>query len=515
MRSFLKFAVWLLVAASTAERCRLNAAPASRPNILYILADDMGIGDVSALNPRSAWKTPNIDRLAREGRSFTDAHSASGVCTPSRYTLLTGRYSWRGSLKSNVLHGYDSSLIERGRLTVPGFLRGQGYSTAMIGKWHLGLDWIKTGPRGGDVDFSRAFGGGPTAHGFDSFYGISASLDMPPYVYLSDDRSISVPSATTTNSPRPRMWRAGPIGADFRHEEVQTRFIEKAQAYIKARAEAADHRPFFLYLALAAPHTPIVPTAAFGGRTRTNPYGDFVAQVDAGVGELLVTLDRYGLATNTMVVFTADNGCSPAADLDELRHLKHDPSAGFRGHKADLFEGGHRVPFVVRWPGQVPAGTRCSQPIGQVDLLATCAEILNLTLPDSAGEDSVSILELLRGGEAPPPRREILVHHSFNGSFAVRQGRWKLLLAPDSGGWSEPKPGSSEAAGLPRFQLYDLASDPAETKNLSGDNPDVVRRLGRALWESIERGRSTPGAPRLGSATPFWPQLEWRKDFGE
>jgi arylsulfatase A-like enzyme len=210
------------------------------------------------------------------------------------------------------------------------------------------------------------------------------------------------------------MWRAGPIGADFRHEEVQTRFIEKAQAYLKARAEAADHRPFFLYLALAAPHTPIVPTAAFGGRTRTNPYGDFVAQVDAGVGELLVTLDRYGLATNTMVVFTADNGCSPAADLDELRRLRHDPSAGFRGHKADLFEGGHRVPFVVRWPGQVPAGTHCSQPIGQVDLLATCAEILNLTLPDSAGEDSVSFLELLRGGEAPPPRREIPVRSRGN-----------------------------------------------------------------------------------------------------
>jgi len=487
----------------------------ARPNILYILADDMGVGDVSCLNPDSAWQTPNLDRIAREGRAFTDAHSASGVCTPSRYTLLTGRYSWRGALKSSVLHGFDRSLVESNRVTVASFLKGQGYATAMVGKWHLGVDWVRTGPKVGDVDYTQPFGGGPLAHGFDRFFGISASLDMPPYVYLVDDRAAAVASGTIADSPKPKMWRAGPISPDFHHEEVHPRFVEKALAFVAERAAAADRKPFFLYLAFASPHTPIIPTEPFQGKTKTTPYGDFVAQVDASVGEVLAALDRHGMAGNTLVIFTADNGCAPVANLEELKMFHHDPSAGRRGHKADLFEGGHRVPFIARWPGQVPAGTRCSRTVGQLDLMATCADLLGARLPASAGEDSVSILPLLRGGEKTPPRREALVHHSNNGSFAVRQGKWKLLLCPDSGGWSSPKPNSKEAEGLPRFQLYDLEADPAERKNVQAEHPEVVQRLGRWLRDSIRRGRSTPGAPQPYDDKTPWPQTAWIGAFAK
>ena len=489
------------------------AVPLNRPNILYILADDMGMGDVSSLNPKSAWKTPNIDRLAAEGRVFTDAHSASGVCTPSRYTLLTGRYSWRGSLKSSVLHGYDRPLIERGRATVASFLKSQGYVTSMVGKWHLGLDWVRTGSKLEEVDFSKPFGGGPMAQGFDHFFGISASLDMPPYVYLENNRATTIPQSTVTNSPKPRMWRAGPVGSDFKFEEVHPRFIAKSIGFLQERAVAKDDKPFFLYLALASPHTPIIPTVAFVGRTKTNPYGDFVVQVDTSIGEILAALDRLELSRTTLVIFTADNGCSPAANLEELKKVGHDPSAGFRGHKADLFEGGHRVPFLVRWPGQVPAGTRCARTVGQLDLFATCAEILGVRLSDSDAVDSVSFLSLLRGDDKPLEGRQLLVHHSNNGSFAVRQGKWKLLMVPDSGGWSFPQPGKGLVDGLPRYQLYDMEQDPAETTNLLSTHPEVVARLGKGLRTVIERGRSSPGAPQGYDSKTAWPQTAWKSDF--
>ena len=507
--------VLLLVAlaagrASAAKPSQSRSA--SRPNIVYILADDMGIGDISCLYSNCAWKTPNLDRLAREGRTFTDAHSASGVCTPSRYTLLTGRYSWRGSLKSSVLNGYSPSLIETGRMTVASFLRQQGYSTMMVGKWHLGLDWVQTGPTPQSVDFDKRFAGGPLDHGFEAFFGISASLDMPPYVYLEGDRSTTVPTDRVDDSPKPRMWRAGVVGSDFRHEEVQPKFLQRSLDYLDARARSTDQKPFFLYLALASPHTPIIPTPEFKGKTGTNPYGDFVAQVDAAVGEILARLTRHGLATNTLVFFTADNGCSPAANLAELRTLHHDPSAGYRGHKADLFEGGHRVPFLTRWPAQIPAGTRCGQTIGQLDLLATCAELCGVPLPVNSAEDSVSILPLLKGGEKPLRNRKGLVHHSNNGSFAVREGRWKLLLVPDSGGWSEPKPGSVPG-NLPRFQLYDLETDPAERNRLETRHPEIVTRLGRLLLASVRNGRSTPGPAQPYDAQAHWPQLSWSSAF--
>jgi len=510
-----------LAAAALLGVAVLDAAPAAPrpPNVLVILADDLGLGDVSCYNPRSAWRTPHLDQLAGEGMRFTDAHSSSGVCTPTRYTLLTGRYSWRSKLKKGVLQGYSPPLIEPGRLTLPAFLRAQGYATAMFGKWHLGLEWARTGPRVEDVDFSRPAGGGPTAHGFDRFLGISASLDMPPYVWIKDDRVTAAPDRTVADSPAPRLWRAGPIGADFRMEDVQPRLTEQTIAYLGERAAARDGKPFFLFLSLASPHTPTLPTPAFAGRT-PSPYGDFVLQIDADVGAILAALERHGLARDTLVIFTSDNGFAPAADFPKHRTFGHDPSAGMRGVKSDAFEGGHHIPFLARWPGVIPAGTRCAEVVGQLDLYATCAEVLGATLPANAAEDSSSLLALLRGQPAPASRRRGLVHHSSEGEFAIREGKWKLILAPGSGGWSPPtrvpspwtQPAPDSFEGLPPFQLYDLAADPAEQVNLVARHPEVVQRLGRLMREYIDRGRSTPGPDQANAAGP-WPQAAWREQF--
>jgi arylsulfatase A-like enzyme len=470
---------------------------AERPNIVYILADDLGYGDVHCLNPDGKIPTPNIDRLAAGGMVFTDAHSSSAVCTPTRYGILTGRYNWRSRLKSGVLYGYSRRLIEPGRLTVAEFLKQQGYATACVGKWHLGMDWpLKSGgfaerdADGWKVDYSRPVKNGPTTLGFDRFFGISASLDMPPYVFINNDRVTEQPTVE-------KQWiRKGPAAAVFEAIDVLPALTREAVASIDRQAPAsAGGKPFFLYLALSAPHTPILPTAQWQGRTKLNAYADFVAQVDGAVGQVLDALDHRGLSKNTLVIATSDNGCSPEAKFPELLARGHNPSAQFRGHKADLFEGGHRIPFIARWPARIKAGSKCDQLICLNDLFATCAEILGAKLPADAAEDSVSILPAL-GGRAGKPLREALVHHSINGSFAVRSGRWKLLLAPDSGGWSAPVPGAPDARGLPSVQLYDLASDSGETKNVQDWHPEVVARLRALLERYVADGRSTPGPPQ-------------------
>ncbi len=491
------------------------------PNIVYILADDLGIGDVSCYNSRSAWRTPHLDRLAREGLRFTDAHSASSLCTPARYALVTGRYAWRGRLKQGVLQGYHPPLIESGRTTVAGFLRDHGYTTAVFGKWHLGLDWVRTGPNLENVDFAKPFANGPLTHGFDRFFGISASLDMPPYVWLANDRATTVPTAKVGDSPVPKLWRGGPIGSDFKMEEVQPRLIEKAVAYFAERADARDGKPFFLYLPLAAPHTPILPTREFDGKTQTTSYGDFVTQVDADIGVLVAALEQHGLAKNTLVIFTSDNGFAPAADVPGHAKFNHDPSGGFRGYKSDLFEGGHRVPFIAHWPAVIKPGRTSDTLVEQLDLFATCADILGAKIPATTAEDSLSFLPVLQGKAPSATTRTTLVAHSAEGRFSIRDGRWKLLLWPGSGGWSSPTPTPSvwlkthrtDLATLPPLQLYDLAADPAETKNLADAHPEIVQRLGRQLRADIERGRSTPGPAQPFTADPSWTQLGWFASF--
>lgn len=462
-----------------------TGASTARPNIVYILADDLGYGDVQCLNPaRGRIKTPQLDRLAAEGMTFTDAHSGSAVCTPTRYGLLTGRYAWRTRLQQGVLDGSnDEPLIAADRLTVASFLKQQGYVTACIGKWHLGFQsdakpgkGAKAGGAGG-LPVAAKIVGGPITRGFDYFFGCSNARTMA--ALIENDRVIeSVEPAAML----PRLAR-------------------RTTDYLRDQATAArGGQPFFLYLPLTSPHTPIVPAAEWQGRSGLSAYADFVMQTDAVVGEVLAALEREGLATNTVVFFTADNGCSPAAKTEELERAGHFASGVFRGYKADIWEGGHRVPFFVRWPGKVQPGSRSAQLICHSDLIATCAELLGAKLPPTAGEDSVSILPALLGTDKAP-LHEAVVHHSINGRFAIRQGNWKLALCAGSGGWGQPNDALALGRGLPSAQLYDLAADPAETKNLHTENPVVVARLTQLLDAWIANGRSTAG-PRQQNDVP-------------
>lgn len=495
----------------------LPAPAASRPNFIIILADDLGYGDLQCLNPRGRIPTPNFDRVAAAGMTFTDAHSSSAVCTPTRYGLLTGRYNWRSRLQSGVLGGMSPPLIEPDRVTLPRFLQQHGYHTACLGKWHLGFDWplmpgavgftdtIEKGADAWRVDFKQPIRRGPTAFGFDEFFGIAGSLDMVPYVFIANDRVTAVP---TIDRAFPMMigrtnaqTRRGPGIAGFEAEEVLPILTRRATDYIDARAARQPRQPFFLYLALNSPHTPIVPSAEWRGRSGLNPYADFVMQTDATVGAVLDALDRNRLANDTVLVVASDNGCSPEARFQELRSQGHDPNAGFRGSKADIFEGGHRIPLLIRWPQHVRPGSRTSQLACLNDLFATFADILGTSPPRQAAEDSVSLLPVLKGRPDRRPVRRTLVHHSINGSFAIREGPWKLEVCPDSGGWSSPQPGSPAARQLPLLQLYHLGLDPAESTNVAGSHPDIVARLQRALEKQIAEGRSTPG-PRQTNTVP-------------
>jgi arylsulfatase A len=499
--------------------CLALAAPITKPNFVFILADDLGYGDVGCLNPAGKILTPHLDRLAKAGMKFTDAHSSSAVCTPTRYGLLTGRYNWRSRMQSGVQGGMSPPLIEPGRLTVASFLKSQGYQTACVGKWHLGMEWallpdktpfndtIEKGPDGWKADFKLPSRNGPTGQGFDTYFGISASLDMVPYTFLKQNQTEVVPTidnAFPMMIGRPAKTRLGPAAADFDAEHVQPRLIAESIQFIKKQAESKQ--PFFLYLPLAAPHTPIVPTKAWQGKSGLNPYADFVMQMDDGVGQLMDALDAAGVSKNTLLIFTSDNGCSPQADFPQLAKLGHHPSGSFRGTKADIFEGGHRVPFLVRWPDQVPAGSTSDALICLNDFFATTAEILQQKLPDNAAEDSESFLTSLQQAK-PIKQRQSLVHHSINGSFALREGSWKLSFCSDSGGWSAPRPNSKKSQELPPVQLYDLAKDLGETNNLASQHPEVVTRLTARMKEIIKQGRSTPGPAQSNTVPVKLPSL--------
>ncbi len=470
------------------SRAMADDAP-PRPNIVYILCDDLGYGDVHALNPnRSKIATPNFDRLAAESMVFTDCHSGSAVCTPTRYGILTGRYSWRSSLQQGVLNGMSAPLIARDRLTVASLLKRQGYATAAIGKWHLGLEF-------GKDPWTDRMGDGPLQHGFDTFFGISASLDMPPFAFIENDRFTQPPTAT-------KKWmREGPAAKDFEAVDVLPELTRRSREFIAAHAaEAKRGHPFFLYLPLASPHTPLVPSPEWRGKSPLGEYGDFVMQTDASVGEVLAALDAAGVAENTLVFFTSDNGFAPYVKADQLEAQGHYPSGDFRGYKADIWEGGHHIPFMVRWPARVKAGSRNDQPICLTDLMATCVAILGEKLPDSAGEDSVSLLPALLQSENAPPRPAV-VHHSVSGQFALREGNWKLELCPGSGGWAAPNDKAAVKMGLPPVQLYDMKLDPGEQHNLSSAEPETVARLTALLEKYVADGRSTPGATQSNDAT--------------
>jgi arylsulfatase A-like enzyme len=468
--------------ACSAPLVRVRGASGKLPNIVYILADDLGWGDLRCYNRDSAIPTPHSDRLASEGMRFTDMHSGSAVCTPTRYGILTGRYAWRTTLKNGVLWGYSPSLIEKGRLTLPGMLRQQGYYTAGVGKWHLGLG----GPE--KTDYSKPLRPGPLDHGFDYYFGIPASLDMDPYVYIENDRTVEAATSHTPgqNSPRGVFWRQGPIAPGFKIPEVLPTLTAKAESIIQERAKKAE--PFFLYFALPAPHTPWVPLSQWQGKSQAGTYGDFVAQVDGVIGRIMQALEGAGVAEETLLVVTSDNG----ADWKESDKaaFAHRANANWRGEKADIWDGGHRIPFIARWPGQVPAGSLSSQLGCLTDFMATAGAIAGAKLPSDAAEDSFNLLPALRQ-KANTPIRDSIVHHSMDGMFSIRQGTWKLALGLGSGGFSSPKRIEPKPGG-PEGQLYNLAEDPGETNNLWSERQDVVRKLTALLERFQQQGYSRP-----------------------
>ncbi len=496
-----------LIAAPAAQGPAPNAALGSAPNIVLVLVDDLGYGDVGAFNPQGRIPTPHIDQLARQGVRFTDAHTPSAVCTPTRYGLLTGRYPWRTRLTRGVVWGNGDALIEPGRATLASLLQSRGYHTVGIGKWHLGLRWAAKPGMTPDrltnsenapvdwIDYRASILDAPTHHGFDEFFGLPASLDMRDYVYIDGDRVVEAPTATIAGAPPtvPAFHRPGRSGPSFRPDAVLSEFTRRATRYIRSRA--TDAKPFFLYLPLASPHTPVLPTT-FAGKTGLGPYADFVAETDAAVGEVLRALADAGKTDETLVIFTSDNGPAPVANMTEdLRRQGHDSAGGLRGAKQDLYEGGHRVPFIVRWPGVVQPGTTSTATVGLIDVFATIAEAIGVPLADGMAEDSVSFLPALRNPGERLERRGALVMQSGNGSYTVREGRWKLCLAPGSGGLSAPRPGSPEEANLPPLQLFDLQADPGERTNLQARHPDVVTRLTAVLERYRASGRSRGVTP--------------------
>jgi arylsulfatase A len=481
----------LLLLGWAGPRCQ--AGDPARPNVIVILADDLGLGDIRATNPDSKIPTPACDRLAREGLTFLDAHTTSSVCTPTRYGLLTGRYNWRTRLARGVLQGTSPPLIPPERATLAHLLKAAGYHTAMIGKWHLGWHWGRDDA--GQIDFAAAVSGGPDANGFDDFFAFSASLDMPPYVWVENGRPTAVPDrreGVTKEEDRYGWYREGPIAADFKIPEILPEIARRAVAHI--RRQAATAKPFFLYLPLPAPHTPIVPQPPFRGQSGINPYADFVIQVDHHIGEILEAIDEAGIADETLVIVTSDNGCSPEANFELLAGHGHDPSGGFRGHKADIYEGGHRVTLLARWPAVIAPGRTTAAVACLTDLYPTLAAITGsdgVADRPTGGEDGWSLLPVFEGAAATG--RETLVSHSADGSFAIRSGRWKLCLCGGSGGWSWPKEAQAKRQGLPPVQLYDLEADPTETTNLEAEHPEIVADLIARLSAEVRRGRSTPG----------------------
>lgn len=480
---------------------------AQKPNIIYILADDLGIGDVSAYNPNGKIQTENIDNLAKCGVKFTDAHTTSAVCTPTRYGIMTGRYNWRTTMKKGVLHGYDTPLIDPKRETVASFLKKQGYKTGIVGKWHLGWNWgnIEAGPT--KVDFSKQVSNGPNGNGFDYSFCIPASLDMPPYAYVENGFCTAIPKDSCEGRKGIELFRAGLSAPDFKPEEVIGKFTEKALSFIDQNAN--KDKPFFLYFPLAAPHTPVLPTDDFVGKSKVSPYGDFVLMVDDVVKQVVATLKKNGIYDNTIIVFTSDNGFANSANLQAQLSKGHNPSIDYRGLKTDIFEGGHRVPFIVSWGNVAKKGKVSDKLLCSTDFFRTVAELNNSQPTDDAAEDSYSFLSEITNKKSNFEQRVSVIHHSSNGFFAIRKGQWKLIMCSHSGGNGKPKADSEDAKGLPPIQLYDLKNDIAETRNVYAEHPEIVKELTDLLTKYVQEGRSTKGKIQPNDGPTHWSQLTW------
>jgi arylsulfatase A len=458
---------------------------ADRPNILLILVDDMGYGDPGCYNPESKIPTPHLDHLASEGMRFTDAHAPGPLCHPSRYGLMTGCYPFR----TDVSVWPTRPLIAKGQVTLASLLRAQGYDTAMVGKWHLGFR---------ENGYDQPLPGGPLDCGFNRFFGLRASTDIPPYFYIRADRAVTPPTDHLAEnhsagwSPiQGAFWRKGGIAPDLQLKDVLPEFTDEACAIIHAQAarSPADRKPWMLYLAYPAPHTPWLPSEQFAGKSGAGMYGDFVMMVDAQIGRVLASLEQAEMTGETLVIFTSDNG--PVWNPQDVGKFAHDASGGLRGIKGDAWEGGHRMPFIVRWPGRVKPGSVTDQTICFTDLLATFSDICGQPLANGAGPDSFSILPVLedRQPKDQPVRGPIVMQAGDFSTMSIRSGDWKLIQQLGSGGFSKPAKIKPEP-GDPKGQLYNLRDDPAETTNLYLIHPDIVTRLATEMKRIQESASS-------------------------
>ncbi|TWT80231.1 Arylsulfatase [Planctomycetes bacterium CA13] len=512
-RALVRWCFGLVLVASSAH---IFAAPED-PNVLIIYTDDQGYGDVSHLNSESKFQTPNMDRLIKEGLNFTHAHSAGSACTPSRYALMTGRYAWRTHLKFGVGKPDEPSMIAQGRLTLPQMLRDGGYHTACIGKWHLGM--LLPGSRG-QRDWSQPIKEGPVDRGFDYWFGIPTSPKLVCAWF--ENRGLAPGAAEPTlltyhkkNLPNlgPR-WRImkpyytdlkqqpletiqnkrfiNEVAPDWEDDQLLTRYTDKAMQWIGKKADdAKSGKPFFLYFSLTSPHEPVAPRADFIGKSGCGGYGDFVMETDYHVGRLLDHLDQMGLRENTIVLFTSDNGPENTWK-DRIKEFGHDSSGILRDGKRSQYEGGHRVPFAIRWPAVIEAGRVWGKPVCQVDIMATLAEIIKADIPDNAAEDSQSFADVLFNRASNFERIPLLCTNNRDGHFAITAGKWKLVM-----------PSGKNGRGL-----YDLTVDISEKKNLIKQHPEVAKRLEAQLTDIVCNGRSTPG-PRQSNDTGWWPAVSW------
>ncbi len=488
------------------------ASEFSKPNVIVIYTDDQGYGDVSALNPEAKFQTPNMDRLAHEGIAFTQGHSSDSVCTPSRYGLLTGRYSWRTELKTGVYNAEQPCMIADGRMTLANLFKDQGYHTAMVGKWHLGMDFPGTPD---NRDWTQPVQDMPLDKGFDYFFGIPASLNYGILAWF-EGRYAKVPPTMYTNkkkNPRHMDYRIMPpyetqpgkstdptrtvktnfeIAEDFIDNQCLTRFTDKAIEWMGTKAEEAKNgTPFFLYLPYTSPHYPVCPLPEFHGQGDAGAYGEFVIETDYHIGRILQYLEKSGLDENTLIVFTSDNGPERSWP-GRLKKYGHDSRGALKEGKRSVYEGGHRVPFLVRWPAGIPeAGRTWDEPVGQIDLLATFADLLGAELPETAGEDSQSFASVLLDPKADYDRLPIL-NHGNDGRYAITDGNWKLVT-----------PGRDTG-----FELYDLSADRLEKKNVAEAHPETVDRLTKRITEIVAQGRTTSGAPQPND-TGYWEDLRW------
>lgn len=506
-------AVLLAVACVLSVASRGFAAEPSRPNVLVLYADDLGFGDLGCYNPESKIPTPNLDRLASEGMRFTDGHSSSGICTPSRYALLTGRHHWRDF--HGIVGAMGKSVFKPERLTMPEMLRAKGYKTAAIGKWHLGWDWeairkpdakpIGEGRRkffGPDAyDWNKQIPDGPLAHGFDSYFGDTV-INFPPYCWIENDRVQRAPDTVMDSAKwkpiKEGNWecRPGPMASDWDPYENIPTTTARGVEFIKAQKES--EQPFFLYFAFPSPHAPIIPNDQFDGKSAAGPYGDFVVETDDACGQLLQALKDSGQADNTVVIFSADNGPERYAYARDKKY-DHWSAKPFRGLKRDIYEGGHHVPFVVKWPGVTRAGEVSQALVSQVDIMATLAEKLQFELPETAAEDSHSLVPILAGESSSV--RSSHVHNTYKGGYAIRSGKWLLIdakhgyVSARNKEW-EVKHEYPKDDDAP-VELYDLTVDIGQRNNVAADYPDQVATM-RSLLNTIrEQGYSAPRLERV------------------